>query len=191
MKLLSLLALVLVATTSWATQAPYHPKEQSRFRAAEAGTGLSTGAITSAKILDGTVLEADIGAQSAEGLHLKRIARVTYDVAVDGGTVAAHGLGVSLPANSIITRSWLYIVTQFSDSGSGTVAVSCEDANNIKTATDITGTAAGGFIEGQSTGAISAAVGGIAAACEVTATVATATQATGKALIFIEYVVGE
>ncbi len=141
-----------------------------------------------------TAAELNLVAASAhddEGLGPKRRARVVYDTAVDGGGIGAHLLGVSLPAKALITRSYLYVVTQFVDSGSGTVAVSCEDANNIKTATDITGTAAAGLIEGQSTGAASAFVGSIAATCEVTATVATASQTSGKALIFIEYEVVE
>jgi hypothetical protein len=72
---------------------------------------------------------------------------------------------------------------------SGTVALSCEDANNIKTATDITGSSANAFVEGASTGAASAFVRGIGAACEITATVATATQDAGKLVGWVEYVV--
>lgn len=174
---------------------PFKPEVDKRFHAIEAGTGdigFTVGSPTGTwAITAGSVVESDVTAQNAEGLHIKRIARVTYDVAADGGTIAAHALGVSLPANAVITRSWLYIVTQFADAGSGTVALSCEDANNIKTATDITGSAAGAFIEGQSTGAASAFVGSIAAACEVTATVAGAAQSAGKLIAFIEYVVVE
>lgn len=128
-------------------------------------------------------------APTTEGISNLRIARVTYDVATDLGTVAAHGLGVTLPAKSIIIRSWLYIDTLFVDAGAGTVAISCEDANNIKTATDFTASSAGDLVEGESTGASSAFKKSIAAACEVTATVATAAQTAGKATVWIQYVV--
>lgn len=125
-------------------------------------------------------------------LENKKVARVIFDTkSGTNGAVGAHGLGAFLPAKAIITRSYLYVVTQFSDTGSGTVALHCEDANNIKTATDITGTAAGGLIEGESTGATSAMKAGIANACQITATVGTVPQLTGKLIAFIEYVVGQ
>lgn len=136
-----------------------------------------------------SVSEDDTAVQSADGHMLERVARVTYDVAVHGGGLGDHGLGVYLPAKAVIIRSYFRITTQFSDSGSGTVALSCEDANNIKTATDITGNAAGTFVEGQSTGAASTFVGGIAAKCEITATVAGAAQDTGKLTAWVHYVV--
>lgn len=172
------LCLTLISTLATA-RIPFSPEGERRYKAVEDRA---------------TTLEALAGtnAYASDGLLLKRVARVTYDVSGgDSGGVGTHGLGVSLPAKSIITRSYLYVVTQFTDSGSGTVALKCEDANNIKTATDITGFAAGTFIEGQSTGASSAFVGSIAAACEVSAVVATATQDAGKIIAFIEYVVGE
>jgi hypothetical protein len=124
-----------------------------------------------------------------EGISNVRVARVTYDVATDLGTIGAHLLGVTLPAKSIITRSFFYTDTQFVDGGAGTVALSCEDANNIKTATDITGNAVGVIVEGESTGAASAFKASIAADCEVTATVAGAAQTAGKLTAYIYYVV--
>lgn len=166
-----------------AAPSPFIPEVYDRFIAAEAvNTSQSTNIAT---------LQALPAAQSytAEGISNLRIARVTYDVATDLGTVGAHALGVTLPAKAIIVRSWFFVDTQFVDGGVGTVALHCEDANNIKTATDITGSAAGAFVEGQSTGAASAFVGSIAAACEVTATVAGADQTAGKLTAFIEYVV--
>jgi len=89
-------------------------------------------------------------------------------------------------------QTWFYTVTQFVDAGAGTVAISCEDANNLYTATDITGIAVGTITAGAADGHAAATfVGSIAAACEVTATVATAAQSAGKLIFFIEYVVVE
>lgn len=122
------------------------------------------------------------------GKNLQRVARAVYDVSLHGGSIAAHGLGVSLPKKAIILRDWFVVDTQFTDGGTGTVALSCEDANNIKTATDITGSSAGAFVEGASTGAASAFVDSIAEGCEITATVAGAAQSTGKLTVFVEYV---
>jgi hypothetical protein len=128
---------------------------------------------------------------TGEGLFGKRIARVEYDVTGgDSGGVGAHGLGVTLPASAIITRSFFFVKTQFVDGGAGTVALHCEDANNIYSAADITGNAAGALVEGVSTGS-SGNMKIVDAACEITATVATAAQTAGKLVGFIEYVVAD
>ncbi len=153
-----------------------------------AATMSNTGVLT---VGDEIITEAMLVDDATDGLGVARLARATYDVAVDLGTVAAHGLGVSLPPNALITRSWLHTVTQFTDGGSGTVAISCEDANNIFTATDITAIAAGVNTAGEQTGSIAAFTNAIAATCEITATVATAEQTAGKLIVFIEYVVAE
>lgn len=148
--------------------------------------------VTTAKIADANVTQAKLSAYNVEGLHAKRIARVTYDVATDLGTIGAHALGVTLPAKSIILQTWFYTVTQFVDAGAGTVAISCEDANNLYTATDITGIADGSITAGAADGHAAATfVGNIASACEVTATVAVADQTAGKLVFFIEYIVAE
>lgn len=123
-----------------------------------------------------------------EGNFAKSIAYFVYDVAVDGGTSGAKGLGVYLPARAVIVQSFYKIITQFSDSGSGTVALSCEDANNILTAGDLTGISANTITTGASTGSAATMVRGIGAKCEITATVATATQDAGKLIGWVEYV---
>lgn len=152
---------------------------------------IANDAVNAAKIAAGGVTEADTLAQSAEGLHLKRIARVTYDVASDLGTIGAHLLGVSLPAKALIQRSYYYVVTQFVDGGAGTVALHCEDANNILTAEDVTGQAAASIQEGNQDGTAANMTAAVASACEVTATVAGAEQTAGKLILFIEYQVVE
>lgn len=126
----------------------------------------------------------------------KGIVRVVYDTAVvdsDGSTsttLGVHGLGKSLPAAALITRSYLYIKNAFTSTGaagSSTVQFFCEDENNIKTATDLTTSSADTLVEGQSTGATSAMVKSVAAACEIKAKVAGAALTAGKAIVFVEY----
>ena len=138
---------------------------------------------------DGSRPLALASSEGDEGVFNQHVAKFIYDVSTDTGTVAAHGTGVFLPANAVITRSYFKIITQFVDSGSGTVALSCEDANNIKTATDITGSSANAFVEGASTGAASAFVRDIAAKCEITATVAGVAQTAGKLVGWVEYII--
>ena len=54
--------------------------------------------------------------------------------------------GPKLPANSKIVDGFIYFKNQFVDNGSGTIALFCEDANNIFTAADVAGHAAGSVI---------------------------------------------
>lgn len=173
---------------------PFQPEVDSRFNTIESMAGDVTLSDGTSAIGAGKVTEAMQYAITADGLHSQRVARATLNCAASGCSVGAHSLGVTLPAKALITRSYIYVVTQFADTGTCTVAIHCEDANNIKTATDITGSAAGAFIEGQSTGAASAFVGSIASACAITATVAdggSCVPTAGKGIVFVEYVVGE
>ncbi len=162
---------------------PFIPQQDARFDAIEQDMAAAQSDITTIQALPAA------HAYTTDGISNVRIARATYDVAVNLGTIAPHLLGVSLPAKAIIKQSWFYIDTQFVDAGSGTVAISCEDANNVLTASDITGITAGTITTGASTGSAATMVGGIAAACELTATVATAAQTSGKLTVFVEYVI--
>lgn len=127
-----------------------------------------------------------------DGNYGVKVAKATYSYADGDLAVGAHGLGVSLPAKAIIIRSWMHVDTQQADTGTCTMAVSCEDANNIKTATDLSGSAADALIEGASTGAASAFTKAIGAACEITMTVAdggSCVPSAGKGSVYVMYVV--
>ncbi len=220
MKNLLIALFVLLPISSFAVLkgVPYEPQVDARFHAIEAaGVGgtladgliivgsasnvaspvamsgdttiLSTGAVA---IGAGKVTQAMLIPATADGLHAQRVARATFDFADGDLEVGAHSLGVSLPAKAIITRSYLHIETQLADTGTCTLAISCEDANNIKTATDLTGSAADALVEGQSTGAAAAFIKSIAATCAITATVAdggSCVPSAGKGVVFVEYVV--
>lgn len=146
---------------------------------------IQNSSIVSGDIKDATIVEADVASYDGDGLLFKRVARVTYDVAVDGGTAGTYDLGVDLPVGALLEESVIYIETQFVDGGSGTVAIHCEDANNILSAADITGNAAGSIIDGSITE--DARVAAISAACDIIATVAGSNQTAGKLILFLEY----
>lgn len=135
----------------------------------------------------------DIGANSdyatKEGQFQIRVAKVDYNVLTDGGTIATRGLGVFLPAKAMIKQVWFRINTQFVDGGVGTVALQCEDAGNLFTATDITGSAIGTITAGAATGTAATMVSSIAATCEIQAVVAGAAQTAGNLTMWVEYVV--
>ncbi len=80
-----------------------------------------------------------------DGLGSLRVARFTYDVAgtdsADGlnNAVGAHGVGVTLPANAIVVGGFLDVNTAFTTSASGTLAIHVQAANDIQTATIVSG----------------------------------------------------
>lgn len=124
-----------------------------------------------------------------EGAFGMKVVRFVYDVAGDGGTSGnTYDLGADLPAGAVIIRSYTKVITEFA--GTGTLALTCEDAGNIKVATDFVGTSANTFVEGKSTGAASAFVRDIAADCNISATIAGGSVLTaGKLLGWVEYIV--
>lgn len=130
-------------------------------------------------------------AENEDGLNAHRVARATWDFAVDGGAQGAIGLGVTLPAKSIIEHAYFYTVTQVVDGGTGTGALHCEDANNLYSAADVTGNADGTLVEGIADGTTSNFVKDIASACELTWTIAGADATAGKLIFFVHYTVAE
>jgi hypothetical protein len=160
----------------------------------------AAGAVDTAAILDGTILNADVDAAAAidpskllqptaDGLNIVKVARASFvcttNCDVDTGIVS----GVNLPINAVIIRSYIRVTTQFVDGGAGTIALSCEDANNIKTATDISGSADGAFIEGASTGTAATFVAALAATCDITLTSSGAEPSAGALTVWVHYVV--
>ncbi len=164
--LLSLLAVLFSLSSQAALRgSPFGPATDARFDAIESSTN--------------------------SGLGLQRLARATYDFAVQGGssTATVKSLGVTLPANAIITRSYIYTLTQVAGASS-LVALQCETANNIFSSADMTGITAGTITEGVSTGAASV-FQKITAACNISAKITAAAVTAGKFDVFVQYVVHE
>lgn len=139
----------------------------------------------------GNLLQGDgnvFNSVTPKAARVPRVVEATYNFTTQGGAVGAIPLGVTIPAGSVIYGSTLEVVTAVvSTNNDGTLAFSCEDANNIFTATDIDGTAAGGVIVGTAT---TVPVGNIAADCTVTATIAVHAFTAGKVNVFVNYVPG-
>jgi hypothetical protein len=149
-------------------------------------TMANTGAVT---IAANAVEESMLAVATADGLHPVRVARATFacttNCDVDTGIVS----GVNLPAKALIKKSWFYINTQFVDGGAGTIAFSCEDANNIYTAADISGVSVGAVTDGNQDGAGANMTGSIAATCDLTLTASGAEPSAGNVTLFVEYTV--
>jgi hypothetical protein len=152
----------------------------------------SSGALT---IAAGAIEETMLAAYTADGLHAKRIARATYDFSVDGGVVGDIALGVTLPDNSVIVRSWYTVLTTFTSANdSATVAISIptDDVAGIVAATAIS---AGGNVwdaghhEAIQVGTAATFSEQTTAARELTLTVGVQDLTAGKLILFCEYVV--
>ena len=153
----------------------------------------NTGAVT---ITAEAVEESMLIAQSEDGLHAKRIARATYDFADNEGAVGSFGLGVSLPENAIITRSWYTVLTSLAsdDDSTATVALSIptDEAVEIAAATALSeNNYATGYHEGIQTGTAAKFSEPTTAARELTLTIGEEELTAGKLILFCEYVVLE
>lgn len=102
-------------------------------------------------LLEGSVINTPHGA--------KQVLKATYDFSNAtqlGGSTADIDLGVTLPANSLVTRSYIYIVTPLTgvlSVGGTTTKISCTNDSNILVAKDLSQFAAGYMLDGIQTGA--------------------------------------
>jgi hypothetical protein len=80
------------------------------------------------------------------GLGSLRVARFLFDTAVNDSaaasnkTAAAHGTGVTIPANAIVVGGFVNVNTAFTSAGgTATIAISVEAANDIISAAAVSG----------------------------------------------------
>jgi hypothetical protein len=159
---------------------------------------LAAGAVDTETIL-GTALKG-----SADGLGNLRCARFTFDPSATAGmrTVAAHGLGVTLPDNAVVLGGGVEILTTFHSPSTGagvdkaTIALHIQGANDLITATAIE---SGTFWDAVAWKVVvpdAMAAAGVAtaikltAAREVTATVGVDPLDAGKLIGWLYYVIG-
>ncbi len=141
------------------------------------------------------VTEAQLAVASTAGLHVPRVARIIWDPSGVSGdrSVASHASGITIPANAVIRQVWFYTKTSLvSASNNGTIAVQCNNANDIFSAADIDATTgvAGQIGSGVETG-IAANMLKVTTACDITFVVGTNAFSAGKMDWFIEYVIAE
>lgn len=150
-----------------------------------------------------------------DGLTVPKIAVATFDPSANTGerTIAAHGLGVYLPDNAIVTRAWYDVVTTFTSAGAdaGTIALKVQGANDLVSAiaisdgTNIWDAGAHGCLPlAPNLGAdaahdsqlevvalMSALQIKLTAERELTATVAGQALTAGKLVLYVEYVISD
>lgn len=184
-KLFLVLILAMTSITAYADieGAPFMPESDKRFNAIEQGNHYK-------------INSYPVGA--ADGHWARQLAMATYDFSSLGGSSTAnpngagagiYDLKIALPANAIITQTWLYSLTKPTTSASGTLAFYCQNASDILAATAAASYAtAGASIDGSSTGA-AAAFKYLTAACDIKAKIATGALTAGKVTAYVEYVV--
>lgn len=131
----------------------------------------------------------------AAGLGALRVARFVFDASVAANqSVAAHGVGVTLPAHAIIVGGFFDVNTPFgSENDTSTIAISVVSANDIQTAAAVSGapysTIGRKAIVPKANTPESTSVK-TAAASEITCTVAVEALEEGKLTGYLYYVEG-
>lgn len=129
---------------------------------------------------------------------VKKTVKATFDPSANTSqrAIGAHGLGVLLPDNAVIVRSWYRVATTFtSATDAATIALGVPTDGSgagIKAAVAISNGANpydAGNVEGLQTGATSAFHVQLTAERELTATVAVEALTAGKLELFVDYVV--
>jgi hypothetical protein len=142
---------------------------------------------------------ADADSLAINGLGRLGVARFTFDPSATAGmrTIAAHGLGVTIPDNAIILGGGMEILTTFtSATDAGTIAISVEGANDLVTATAISSGTFWDAVKYKVVVPTALEAAGVAtaikltAAREITATVAVEALTAGKLVGWLFYVVG-
>ena len=135
-------------------------------------------------------------AMGSDGNTFKAVARATFD-ATAGKAIGSHGLGVSLPDNAIITRSWYEVLTTFTsdatDAGTIALGLPVDDVAGIKAAEAISAATAfdAGYQEGIQDGAAANFSVKTTASRELTADVAVEALLDGELILFCEYVISD
>jgi len=149
-------------------------------------------------VADGALSGAILGTDN--GLGFLRAARFEFNPTANAGerTVAAHGLGVTLPDNADVLGGYIEILSTFtSGDDSGTIALSIEGANDLVTATAISSGTFWDAVKGKVVVPTALEAGGVATsiklseAREITATVGTQALTGGKLVGWLFYVIGD
>jgi len=124
------------------------------------------------------------------GTYALKLVKDTFDIRVNSGVVGSYALNATVPAHAMFVNSWIEVVEPIVSVGNnGTIAFSCEDANNLFTATDIDGSAGGALLSGAA--APASLKGDIAADCRINVTIGTNNITYGKINVYALYAVGE
>ena len=142
----------------------------------------------------GAVPPDEVPDMAVDGDHRIHIARATYSFAEHGGTFGAPGvihLGVFLPDNAVITRSYIEVTTAITSGGAAQIAFSVlvNDVSGILGAAVLGTNGTAGYHEGIQTGTAANFSTKTTAERELTMDITVADLNAGVAVLFCEYVV--
>ena len=150
---------------------------------------------TTATAAELNLLDAD-NTEPADGVWnaVTRWAKAEYAFAVDGGAISAIGLGVTIPDNAIVVGGFVEVVTTCTSSDdSGEMALHIQTANDLVTATAISG--GSNIWDAGIHSIVPAGTGATAIKCTaaraITATITTDAFTAGKLNVWLKYVMGE
>ena len=169
-------------------------KELDEFHTAALYLGAAAGTLVTATAAEINAKVAAAGL-AADGLGVLGVARFTFNPTATAGerTVGAHGTGVTLPQYAVVIGGFFEVNTVCtSAAGTGTIAIMVQGANDIQTATAVSGapysTTGLKAITPKSNTPESTGIK-LTAAREITVTVGTQDLTAGKLTGFIHYVV--
>ena len=149
-------------------------------------------------LVTGSVEEDDLVPPSTpDSLLVDRIARATYDFAVDGGAIGAIGLGVTLPDNAVVKRAWYEVLTTLAsatDAATVSLDIPVDDVAGLLAAiaiSDATNPWDAGHHECIQDGTAANFSEKCTAARELSMTVAVEALTAGKFILFVEYIVSD
>ena len=155
----------------------------------------NAGAVT---IAAAAVDESMLADATSDALNVRRIARATYDFAVDGGAISTIGSGVTLPDNAIITKCWFDVSTTLtSATDAATIAINIPTDGDLHAAIAIsegTNTWDAGIQDCDTKGNDDDSKGAylkLTAAREISWVIAVEAVTAGKFVLFLEYVVSD
>ena len=134
---------------------------------------------------------------TADGLHPHLVARATYDYAEHGGAISTIGLGVTLPDNAIVIRSWYEVITTLTsatDAATVAIDIPIDDPAGIVAAiaiSDVSNPWDAGLHEGIQDGTVANAANKTTLARELSITIAVEAVTAGKFVLFCEYIVSD
>lgn len=127
------------------------------------------------------------------GLGIQRLAHGRYNFTADGGGTigTAIPIGVTLPANAVVSRVYYYVTTAFTSAATGHggtnfMSLGCGTGPEFKASTDRLGGSATGFVEGIQTGS-AATMTASATSCQVALSVQSHSIAAGDVDFYINY----
>lgn len=142
----------------------------------------------------GVVPPDEVPSMAEDGDHRIHIARATYSFAEHGGGYGAPGvmyLGVWLPNNAVITRSYIEVITAITSAGAAQIAfsVTTDDVSGILGAAILGTNGTVGYHEGIQTGTAANFSTKTTGPRQLTMDITVADLTAGVAVLFCEYVV--